>query len=360
MRVSQAVSLCPSLTLLEPDPAHYQAATQDILEVLEGVSPIVQAAERGVFHVGVDGLDRLYGPPRAQMDRILYALLDVLPRPLVAAVRMGRAPGCFGARVAAAAARPGEPVLVEHGELPAFLAPSPVSVLSVPEEMLERLERLDVRTLGELGDLPLSALLRHFGPVGREARELARGERLDPVRPVHRPRPIRVSLDFPLPVGDREALYRGMDRLLERALARPERKERSVRGIRAGGALEGGGSWEISATLREPAAKREALAFPLRQRILLSPPPRAVETLFVELFDFGTPVLQGDLFQRQEEGGRTTHDAPLSAGRISRALREAVRELTLKLGHSPLYRVVEVDPWSRIPERRHALLGIEP
>jgi DNA polymerase-4/protein ImuB len=226
--------------------------------------------------------------------------------------------------------------------------------------MLERLKRLDVRTLGELGELPLSALLRHFGPPGKEARELARGERLDPVRPVHRPRPIRVSLDFPAPVGDREALHRGVDRLLERGLARPERKDRSVRGIRAGGILEGGGSWEVSATLREPAAKREALAFPLRQRILLSPPPRAVETLFVEFFDFGTPVLQRDLFRRQEEGGRATRDSPLTAGGISQALREAVRELTLKLGHSPLYRVVEVDPWSRIPERRHALLEIEP
>ncbi|MEX1259058.1 MAG: DNA polymerase Y family protein [Gemmatimonadota bacterium] len=360
MRVSQAISLCPSLTLLEPDPAHYQAATQGILEILEGVSPVVESTEPGVFHVGVDGLERLYGPPRVQMDRILYALLEVLPRPLVAAIRMGRAPGCFGARVAAAAARTGAPVLVEEGSLASFLAPSPISVLPVPEEMLERLKRLDVRTLGELGELPLSALLRHFGPPGREARELARGERLDPVRPVHRPRPIRVSLDFPAPVGDREALHRGVDRLLERGLARPERKDRSVRGIRAGGILEGGGSWEVSATLREPAAKREALAFPLRQRILLSPPPRAVETLFVEFFDFGTPVLQRDLFRRQEEGGRATRDSPLTAGGISQTLREAVRELTLKLGHSPLYRVVEVDPWSRIPERRHALLEIEP
>ena len=37
-----------------------------------------------------------------------------------------------------------------------------------------------------------------------------------------------------------------------------------------------------------------------------------------------------------------------------------VRELTLRLGDSPLYRVVELDPWSRIPERRHALLRFEP
>jgi protein ImuB len=189
---------------------------------------------------------------------------------------------------------------------------------------------------------------------------LARGDRIDPVCPLHRPRPVRVSLDFPSPVGDREALHRGMDRLIERGLARPERKERSVRGIRAGGQLEGGSSWEISATLREPSARREALAFPLRQRLLLFPPPRALDTLFVEFFEFGIPTLQGDLFRRQEAGGRSAEGGTLAEGRISRSLREAVRELTLRLGHAPLYRVVEVDPWSRIPERRRALLGIEP
>ena len=38
----------------------------------------------------------------------------------------------------------------------------------------------------------------------------------------------------------------------------------------------------------------------------------------------------------------------------------AQKELKLRLGHSPLFRVVEVDPWSRIPERRHALLSFDP
>ena len=209
------------------------AATREILEVLEGVSPIVQpgedglpgrgggsfagsaaagaggtSSEGGVFHVGVDGLDRLYGPPRAQVDRVLYALLEILPPPLVAAVRAGRAPGLFGAWVAAASTRPGSPVLVAEEGLVSFLAPCPISVLRLPDEMRERLERLDVNTLEALGELPASALLRQFGKLGEEARALARGERIDPVRPLHRPRPIRVTLDFPAPVGERESLQR--------------------------------------------------------------------------------------------------------------------------------------------------------
>jgi len=360
MRVSRALGLCPALILLEPDPAHYAAATRDILEALEGVSPVVHSPEPGVFHVGVDGLERLYGGARSQVDRVLHTLLEVLPRPLVAAVRAGRAPGYFGARVASASARPGTPVLVEDGALPSFLAPHSVSLLPIPPDMVERLQRLDITTLGALGSLPLPALLRHFGSAGREARALARGERIDPVRPVHRPRSVRASLDFPSPVGDRETLGRGLERLVERGLGRPERKGRSIRAMRGGGQLEGGGSWEVSVTLREPSADRDTLVFPLRQRTLLSPPPRAVETLFVEFSDFGPPLVQRDLFHPKESGDQACRELSLPSGRISRTLREAVRELHLKLGHAPLYRVVEMDPWSRLPERRYALLELEP
>lgn len=363
MAVSQAVSLCPSLALLEPDPAHYGAAMEEILECLGRVSPVLEPVEPGLIHVGVEGLGRLYGSPPNQVTRVLHALLDVLPRPLVAAVRVGRASGTFAARVAAVAARPGHPVLVDEDELPAFLARQPIESLPLDTDAIERLHRLRIDTLGALGELPLSALLRHFGREGREARALARGERIDPVRARHCPRPLRVSLDLPAPVGDRATLHRALDRVLDRLLAHPARHDRALRGLRVGGHLEEGGSWQIEVTLREPAARRDVLAFPIRSRIGLSPPPRALETLFVEAFEFGAPATQASLFDRREAGARTSHSGgegdPLTTGPAGEALRSAVRELRLRLGDAPLYRVVEVDPWSRIPERRHALLPLD-
>ena len=116
----------------------------------------------------------------------------------------------------------------------------------------------------------------------------------------------------------------------------------------------------MEAILKSPTSQREPLAFNLRSRMSLSPPPRAVETLLVELFQFGPPTEQSSLFDRKEEGGRSSGAARLAEGEVPPTLRDAVKELRLRLGHSPLYRVVEVDPWSRIPERRHALLRFEP
>ena len=107
--VSQAVSLNPSLTFLEPDPAHYDATQDELLEALAELSPIIEPAGRGRVFVGMDGLGRLYGSPPRQVTQALRVILRVFPRPLVAATRVGWALGKFGSWVAAASAGPGKP-----------------------------------------------------------------------------------------------------------------------------------------------------------------------------------------------------------------------------------------------------------
>ena len=127
-----------------------------------------------------------------------------------------------------------------------------------------------------------------------------------------------------------------------------------------GAQLEGGGSWFVETVLREPTAERDRIASPLRGKMAIAPPPRAVETLILELTRFGAPSAQTTLFDRKEGSGREAGGQDMVRGEVPASLKDAVKELKLRLGHSPLYRVVEVDPWSRIPERRHALLSFDP
>jgi DNA polymerase-4/protein ImuB len=358
--VSQAVALCPSLTLLEPDPAHYDAAMDALLEVLSELTPVLEPAGRGRVFLGMDGLGRLFGGPLQQAERALHMLFRVFPPPLVAATRAGMAPGKFGAWVAAASARSGSPVIVAARDLTSFLARCPVRTLPLDPLMIQRLERLGVATLHDLRRFPEPSLIAQFGADGRSALAWSTGRRIDAVRPWHRPRPIRVSLDFPTPIGLVDTLHGALDRLVERALSRPARRGRSVTAARMGALLEGGGSWFVETVLREPTAKRERIAAPLRNKMALSPPPKAVETLILELTQFGASSAQTGLFDRSERNGRAAAGRDLAQGDVPSPLRDAVKELKLRLGHSPLYRVVEIDPWSRIPERRHALLSFDP
>ena len=358
--ISQAVSLCPSLTLLEPDPAHYNAAVESMLDLLSELTPILEPAGRGRVFLGMDGLDRLFGSPSQQVNLALRSLLRIFPAPLVAATRAGMAPGKFGAWVASAATRSGEPVIVEESELVSFLARCPVNTLPVNPLIIERLERLGVESLGNLGRFPEPSLISQFGEEGRKALMWATGRRIDPVRPWHRPKPIRVSLEFTNPVGLTETLHTALDRLIELALSRPARRGRSVVSVRAGAHLEGGGSWFVETVLRKPTTQRDRIASPLRMKMVISPPSKAVIMLFIEFVQFGISSTQTTLFDRKKAGGRALAGQNLTQEEVPNSLRDAVRELKLRLGCSPLYRVVEVDPWSRIPERRHALLNFDP
>jgi DNA polymerase-4/protein ImuB len=115
---------------------------------------------------------------------------------------------------------------------------------------------------------------------------------------------------------------------------------------------EHGSSWMIRATLKEPSADRQHIAAPLRVRLEQIPPTGAIEDLTVEFVSFARGTTELQLFARDA-------NSAARAGR-RRALRYAVREIKLRVRRSSLYQVVEVHPWSRIPERRYALIDYDP
>jgi DNA polymerase-4/protein ImuB len=135
-------------------------------------------------------------------------------------------------------------------------------------------------------------------------------------------------------------------RLVLRAFVRATLRNRHVRQARLRATLEGGQSWEQTATLREPGGHKRLIAA-LGYRIQGLALPGPVETLTLELSGLI------DATSRQE----------LLPGFHSRRpwqLEEASRQLKQRFGTSGLYRVAEVEPWSRLPERRQALIAFDP
>src|ERR1041384_3486635 len=68
--VSQAIGLCPTLRLCEPDPVHYDEQFTRLLAALRNVSPVVEPAELGRAYVGTGGVERLYGAPEKVAEAI--------------------------------------------------------------------------------------------------------------------------------------------------------------------------------------------------------------------------------------------------------------------------------------------------
>ncbi len=353
MTVSQAIGLCPPLTLYEPDPVHYDEAFTRLLLTLETVSPVIEPSELGRVFIGVDGLETLFGPPERQLDLIArVAGNENNGKAETWPCRLGWARGKFAAWVASTRAKPGCPVVVAEDQRVAFLATQPVAVLPISTDTHRRLWQLGLKTLSDVTRLPKPAMTSQFGAEGRRAWLLASGSVVDPIVGRERPEPITMGIDFPTPAADRAILYHALKKLVDRALTHPRRIGWRVHVLRVRAELESGASWMTQVVLKDPSANREHIVAPVAVRLEHQPPTGAVMHLAVEFLGFarGTDELQ--LFAR---------DAT-SAARAGRhqALHTAAHEIKTRFKRSLLHHVVEVQPWSRIPERRYALIDFEP
>jgi protein ImuB len=339
MRLGEALATCPSLALVEPDAAGAEQAWEEILRSLEdagfAVEPASGPTSLGVAYFETRGVERLYGGLEPALRRSLAAVGTEWD------ARIGAAGRRFAALAAASVARPGQTVVVADAELPQFLAPLPLTLLPLERGRYEELEALGVRKLGQLAGLPGGAVAERLGPDGRRAWGLARGGTAARVRGRRPPAPVAASLEFPEVVGNELTLRRALAGLVESALARPERRDRFVRKVALATRLESGGSWRRTLTLREPSADPDRIRIALSPRLAELPAP--VTELRLELVELTEP---------------TGHQLELlAAGAEDRSrLRDGLRQVRASTGSGSVCTVVEVAPWSRVPESRALLV----
>lgn len=342
MRLGEALARCPRLVLVPPDPAGVADLWGRIVAALESIGAAVEPSRPGLACFDARGLLRLHG------DR-LGAVLAATRRVLDVPVRFGVGPTRFVAVAAATQARARRPVIVSGGEREAreFLASLPVTLLRGRDELAalpEALERLGIRTLGELAALPPASVADRFGAPGRRAHALASGSD-SALRPRTPEETVHESLELPEAAGGAQ-LERALGLLVDRVLARRERRGRTLRAVVLSAVLvEGGGTW------REPFVFREALSDPVRMRLALAPRlalmPAPAQALALTVERFG-PLGSGQHGLLED---------PAEA-RLSR-LREAIRQTRAAAGPDAALRILEVDPESRFPERRSVLTPYE-
>jgi hypothetical protein len=125
----------------------------------------------------------------------------------------------------------------------------------------------------------------------------------------------------------------------------PRRAGRPPRTLAVSARLAAGGSWRRPVTLREPTADPRRLRDALAPRLVEL--PGAVEQLGLEITALSsTADRQLSLYRPPAE---------LLRERAS----EAARQVRAGLGEGHLWRVVEVAPWSRVPEGRDLLVPFD-
>jgi len=332
MRLGEALATCPSLVLVDRDPASVEQAWEEVLRRLEDTGFAVDPVEHGVVVFETHGVERLYGGVRPALERALAAVGSSWDP------RIGAAGRRFTALAAASVARPGQILLVAQKEEESFLEPLPLSLLPLTGERYAELEGLGLRSIGELAELPAGAVAERLGADGRKAWRLARGGRSAKVRGRKPVAELAEVLVFPEAVGNELTLRRALGSLLERLLARPERAGRPFRKLAMSARLVDGGSWRRAVTLRDATAEVARL------RVALGP----------KLQELPAPILELRLeaVEVAEHTGQQLALVEPAGEEVSGRLREGLRQVRASTGTGSVCSVVEVAPWSRIPETR--------
>ncbi len=347
MPLGEAMARCPTLALVSPDPAGVAERWERTLGALEGIGAAVAPERPGVACFAAEGLRGLHGDLEGVGEaarRAVGGAGEGVRQP----ARIGIAPSRFCAMAAAGRARAGQ----RHGRIEivrggqegarAYLSALPVGLLSARRAtaaLPTALERLGIATLGALAALSRRPVADRFGPAGLTAHDLACGRDAPLVARERRER-LEESLELPESASG-ASLDHALGLLVDRLVARRERRGRTLRAVALSARLVEGGTW------RQPVTFREATADPVRMRLALggrlAALPAPAEALKLGVERFGPPVIDQRPLLDEAAHARDAR------------LREAVRQARALAGPDAALRVVEVEPGSRVPERRAML-----
>jgi protein ImuB len=322
-----------------PDPVEAAELTETMVRRLEALGAAVESGRAGEAFFAVDGLRGIHGGASAGVLAAARAAIGVPSGDAAGGpIRLGTAPNRFAAYAAA-----WKGVVVQPARLQVFLAPISVAILprrlEAPgreaEELVATLQQLGIETLQGLSRISADRVADRFGPLGLRARRLARGED-EPLRPRTPHEELAEQIELPEGTAGSQ-LERALELLVDRLLAAPQRRGRTLLGLRLGALLSAGGSWSVEQGLGRPTASARTLRSLLAPRLEGLPGP--VAALRLRALGLGPPAAdQIELAVGGEEPRR-------------RRLGAAVREVRTAQGTEALLKILPVDSTSRVPER---------
>ena len=336
MPLQQALARHGEVDLLHADMPRYWSVFAEILDLLEQRSPLVEGATLGQAYIGIDGLHLIYPDDSA----IISAVKEVIPETFT--VQMGIAGNKFLAYLAARRGPPGGHQVLA-GDVAPFLRDLSCDVLPVSIRSRRKLHDFGIHTLGQVAALPQGPFQSQYGPEGRRIWELARGIDDTPLYPRMMEEAIEESTALASVTVSLEAILVAVEMLLSRILARGGLKGRGIRKLTLWTRSWGAEQWERTVRFKEPATDVRSTVSRIRQFLENYPQPGPVEQVGIRIGRDGLGYSRG----RQK--------SLFSEVRAQDHLMNDIRQLEFRLGNPQVFRVKEVEPWSRIPERRYAL-----
>jgi DNA polymerase-4 len=212
-----------------------------------------------------------------------------------------------------------------------FLENLPFDVLPVSIKSKSRLHDLGIHILSQIAAMPVGPLLSQFGPEGKTISELACGHDDTPLLPRRWEEIIEESIALSSVTVSLEAVLITVESLLYGVFARDALKGKGIVSIKLWTRSLGAAHWERSIRFREAATD--------------------MKTAVSRIKEMGIKVTA--------LGHRTGRQSSFfTEVRVKDHLMNDIKQLELRLGSPEVFTIKEVEPWSRIPERRYALAPV--
>ncbi|MEO7859903.1 MAG: hypothetical protein ABIU05_05570 [Nitrospirales bacterium] len=183
MPIEHAKRLCPSLHVLSPNPRRIHRATQSLLNVVTRYAPVWEPFHAGSFIMDLTGTTRLFGSACDVAAKVQQDILKQYRLDGVAGVGSNK----LVAQTAATLIEPSELYDVRHGSEGVFMSPLSIRILpglhrACMRKVLQRLDDLNLLTIGDVAESPLDALSFAIGDYAGQLSRWAQGIDHAPVR----------------------------------------------------------------------------------------------------------------------------------------------------------------------------------
>ena len=328
-RLTDARALDPALVAVPADPASDAALVERLAKWAGRWSPLVEVDGDGL-RLDVTGVAHLFGGERGLLRdvRRRFARMGLSARLAIAPTAAG---AWALARFSPSPTRKAERDLVEQ------LAPLPVSALGLDPDTVRTLERLGLKTIGALLEVPRLALARRFRGAEDvvDALDRALGRKAEPLTAAPADPPPYAALRLEEPATHPEAASQALERLIPVLVRELEHRHLGARRLALTGYRVDGSVATASVATTMPSREPKHLHRLLADKVAMLDPE----------FGFDAFALVADWIEDLGAAQESLVEEPSG----TRELARLVDRLTVKLGARAVRRPQAFE--SHLPER---------
>ena len=344
LTLKEATYKYPHAVFISADKTYYRKLLNSVADDLLLISPLIEntgqiLSNRNCIYMSLSGLEKIY----KTYENLEGHILNSIPEDLQ--VRIGISNEKFTSYVAASIASSSKTNKVKNTSKK-FLNNLSIDFLSINSTLKEKLYELGINTLGKIASLELSHIQAQFGITGKVIWELSNGIDKTNLKPYVKDVSVTEKLVFERPISAKSILTSGIETIVNRAFSNTYLINRYTRLAILNINMANNHTWSKTIVFKESVKCAQKAMFAINtaiNNILLSEEIEEIGITFSAI---------------SNESGKQY--SMLKSVRSQDQLRETMLQLSKRLRTKPpIYKIKDIEPCSRIPERRQALVDFE-